>query len=92
MSENDQLRARIAELEHQQIECEEKLADMVAQAKEYATRLQQAQDTIHNLSEPRLQEEDRSPNMTSSFSSSTQEGVKESEITKARKRYEFQAT
>lgn len=85
VSENDQLRARIAELEHQQLEGEEKLADMVAQAKEYAIRLQQAQDTIHNLSEPKLQDEDeRNPIMSTSLSVSTQSDVKETEITKVR--------
>lgn len=87
MSENEQLRARIAELENQQVECEEKLAAMVIQAQEYASRLEQAQDTIHNLSEPKLHEEDEFASLNNhsgfnSFSVSSQDGTKESEITK----------
>ncbi|KAI8979765.1 hypothetical protein BDF20DRAFT_871546 [Mycotypha africana] len=58
ISENEQLRARIAELENQQVECEEKLAAMVMQAQEYAQRLEQAQDTIHSLSEPKILQDD----------------------------------
>ncbi|RCI05853.1 hypothetical protein CU098_013376 [Rhizopus stolonifer] len=85
MAENEQLRARIAELEHQQVECEEKLAAMVIQAQEYATRLEQAQDTIHSLSEPKLQEEEDLISMHhngSTYSVSSHEGSKETEITK----------
>lgn len=81
------MRARIAELENQQIECEEKLAAMVIQAQEYAARLEQAQDTIHSLSEPKLLDEDDFPSMSqhsgfNSFSVSSQDGTKETEITK----------
>ncbi|CAO3655972.1 unnamed protein product [Mucor fragilis] len=87
VSENEQLRARIAELENQQIECEEKLAAMVIQAQEYAARLEQAQDTIHSLSEPKLLDEEDFPSMSqhsgfNSFSVSSQDGTKETEITK----------
>ncbi|KAI8329202.1 hypothetical protein BD560DRAFT_416888, partial [Blakeslea trispora] len=88
ISENEQLRARIAELEHQQVECEEKLAAMVIQAQEYATRLEQAQDTIHSLSEPKLQDEEDILGMhhgyhtNHTYSVSSHEGGKESEITK----------
>jgi chromosome segregation ATPase len=87
VNENEQLRARIAELEHQQIECEERLAAMVIQAKEYAARLEQAQDTIHTLSESRLHEDDEvsSINGLSIVSSSDERsgiGSKETEITK----------
>ncbi|KAI9470757.1 MAG: hypothetical protein EXX96DRAFT_585626 [Benjaminiella poitrasii] len=87
VAENEQLRARIVELENQQAECEEKLAAMVIQAKEYATRLEQAQDTIHSLSEPKLLNDDddlSSLNHSSfqSFSVSSQDGYKETEITK----------
>lgn len=87
MSENEQLRARIAELEHQQIECEEKLAAMVIQAQEYASRLEQAQDTIHNMSEPKLLEDDELSSLNNhsgfnTFSVSSQDGTKETEITK----------
>ncbi|KAI8885145.1 hypothetical protein K501DRAFT_246525 [Backusella circina FSU 941] len=87
VNENEQLRARIAELEHQQIECEERLAAMVIQAKEYAVRLEQAQDTIHSLSESRLHDDDElsSINGLSIVSSSDERsgiGSKESEITK----------
>lgn len=89
MTENEQLRARIAELEHQQIECEEKLAAMVIQAQEYASRLEQAQDTIHNMSEPKLLEEDELSSLNNhsgfnTFSVSSQDGAKESEITKVK--------
>lgn len=91
------MRARIAELENQQIECEEKLAAMVIQAQEYAARLEQAQDTIHSLSEPKLLDEDDFPSMSqhsgfNSFSVSSQDGAKETEITKVQnstKRYNF---
>jgi uncharacterized coiled-coil protein SlyX len=92
------LRARIAELEHQQVECEEKLAAMVIQAQEYAVRLEQAQDTIHHLSEPKLQDDDDTSISTShhsaypsssSYSNLSQDGmlthgniIKETEITK----------
>ncbi|CAO3586120.1 unnamed protein product [Absidia cylindrospora] len=87
VAENDQLRSRIAELEHQQIECEERLSTMVAQAKEYASLLEQAQNTIHNLSEPRLDDDDLLSNDMSSISQSSSNwdgnhGNKESEITK----------
>jgi hypothetical protein len=88
ITENEQLRARIAELENQQIECEEKLAAMVIQAQEYASRLEQAQDTIHNLSEPKLLEDDELSSLNNhsgfnTFSVSSQDGnQKESEITK----------
>jgi chromosome segregation ATPase len=86
VNENEQLRARIAELENQQVECEEKLAAMVIQAQEYASRLEQAQDTIHNLSEPKLLEEDdlslNNHSGFNTFSVSSQDGTKESEITK----------
>ncbi|KAI8976056.1 hypothetical protein BDB01DRAFT_364254 [Pilobolus umbonatus] len=85
--ENDQLRARIAELEKQQIECEDKLAAMVIQAQEYASRLEQAQDTIHHLSEPKLLEDDESNSLHNhsgfhSFSVSSHDTTKETEITK----------
>ncbi|KAG2232937.1 hypothetical protein INT48_008030 [Thamnidium elegans] len=87
VTENEQLRARIAELEHQQIECEEKLAAMVIQAQEYASRLEQAQDTIHNMSEPKLLEDDELSSLNNhsgfnTFSVSSQDGTKETEITK----------
>lgn len=88
VTENEQLRARIAELEHQQVECEEKLAAMVIQAQEYSARLEQAQDTIHSLSEPKLLPEDDellSINNHSGFNTysvSSHDGTKESEITK----------
>ncbi|KAI8379872.1 hypothetical protein EDC96DRAFT_492055 [Choanephora cucurbitarum] len=86
ISENEQLRARIAELENQQVECEEKLAAMVIQAQEYAARLEQAQDTIHSLSEPKLQDEEDILSMHhggyNTYSVSSHEGGKESEITK----------
>ncbi|KAI8089693.1 uncharacterized protein BX664DRAFT_280827 [Halteromyces radiatus] len=89
ITENDQLRARIAELEHQQQECEERLSTMVAQAQEYASLLEQAQNTIHNLSEPRLDDDDLLENdlYSTSLSSSNWEGTqisgsKETEVTK----------
>ncbi|KAI8339511.1 hypothetical protein BC941DRAFT_372579 [Chlamydoabsidia padenii] len=87
VTENDQLRTRIAELEHQQMECEERLSTMVAQAKEYASLLEQAQNTIHSLSEPRLDDDDLLSNDLSSISlsSSNWDGNhsgKESEVTK----------
>lgn len=82
MTENDQLRARIADLEKQQTESEEQLAAMAAQAKKYATLLEQAQDTIHSLSEPRLSDDDTLSNTAST--SSYWDGVKETEITKVK--------
>ncbi|ORZ25199.1 hypothetical protein BCR42DRAFT_363206 [Absidia repens] len=87
VSENDQLRGRIAELEHQQVECEERLSAMVEQAQEYASLLEQAQNTIHMLGEPRLDDDDFLSNDLSnlSVSSSTLDGnngYKESEVTK----------
>ncbi|CEP20123.1 hypothetical protein [Parasitella parasitica] len=87
VSENEQLRARIAELENQQVECEEKLAAMVIQAQEYAARLEQAQDTIHSLSEPKLLDDDDYPSISqhsgfNTFSVSSHDGTKETEITK----------
>ncbi|ORY99272.1 hypothetical protein BCR43DRAFT_503985 [Syncephalastrum racemosum] len=89
--ENDQLRARIADLENQQIESENRLAAMVAQAKKYAALLEQAQDTIHSLSEPRLSDDDTLSNgMSAASVSSYWEGGKETEITKAKFRQEMQ--
>ncbi|KAG1053759.1 hypothetical protein G6F46_000320 [Rhizopus delemar] len=85
VQENEQLRVRIAELEQQQVENEEKIAAMVIQAQEYASRLEQAQNTIHNLSEPKLLEDDELLSFHSGFhplSVSSQEGAKETEITK----------
>ncbi|CAO3636420.1 unnamed protein product [Mucor hiemalis] len=87
VTENEQLRARIAELEHQQVECEEKLAAMVIQAQEYSARLEQAQDTIHSLSEPKLPEDDELLSLNNhsgfnTYSVSSHDGTKESEITK----------
>ncbi|KAI9243988.1 hypothetical protein BY458DRAFT_530000 [Sporodiniella umbellata] len=85
ISENEQLRIRIAELEQQQIDNEEKIAAMVIQAQEYASRLEQAQNTIHNLSESKLLEDDEMLSFHSGFrtlSVSSQEGIKETEITK----------
>ncbi|KAI7851408.1 hypothetical protein BDC45DRAFT_515699 [Circinella umbellata] len=81
VTENDQLRARIADLEAQQVESEERLADMVGQAKKYASLLEQAQDTIHGLSEPRLSDDDTLSNGEASVSSYW-DGGKETEITK----------
>lgn len=63
---------------------------MVIQAQEYASRLQQAQDTIHSLSEPKLQEDDDFMTLNS-FSVSSQDGAKESEITKVHKLLATQA-
>ncbi|OAD79717.1 hypothetical protein PHYBLDRAFT_162774 [Phycomyces blakesleeanus NRRL 1555(-)] len=84
VAENDKLRARIAELEHQQLECEERITTMVTQAQEYASLLEQAQDTIHSLSEPRLSDDDTLSNAMSTVSVSSQGdgGAKETEITK----------
>ncbi|KAI9491902.1 hypothetical protein BDB00DRAFT_831112 [Zychaea mexicana] len=83
VKENDQLRARIADLETQQVESEEQLAVMVAQAKKYAALLEQAQDTIHGLSEPRLSDDDTLSNGGAEGSvSSYWDGGKETEITK----------
>lgn len=81
------MRVRIAELEQQQVENEEKIAAMVIQAQEYASRLEQAQNTIHNLSEPKLLEDDELLSFHSGFhplSVSSQEGAKETEITKVK--------
>lgn len=71
------------------MECEERLSTMVAQAKEYASLLEQAQNTIHSLSEPRLDDDDLLSNDLSSISlsSSNWDGHhsgKESEVTKVR--------
>lgn len=71
---------------------------MVIQAQEYAVRLEQAQDTIHHLSEPKLQDDDDTSISTShhsaypsssSYSNLSQDGmlthgniIKETEITK----------
>ncbi|CAO3614429.1 unnamed protein product [Cunninghamella blakesleeana] len=84
VTENDQLRNRIGELENQQQECEDRLSSMVEQAKEYASLLEQAQNTIHSLSEPRLDDDELLTNDLSSISlsSSNWDGSKESEITK----------
>ncbi|CAO3639000.1 unnamed protein product [Cunninghamella echinulata] len=84
VTENDQLRNRIGELEVQQRECEERLSSMVEQAKEYASLLEQAQNTIHSLSEPRLDDDEILTNDLSgiSLSSSNWDVHKESEITK----------
>ncbi len=67
INENEQLRVRVAELEGQQVENEEKIAAMVIQAQEYASRLEQAQNTIHNLSEPKLLEDDELLSFHSGF-------------------------
>lgn len=59
---------------------------MVEQAKEYASLLEQAQNTIHSLSEPRLDDDEVLTNDLSSISlsSSNWDGPKESEITKVK--------
>lgn len=68
------------------MENEEKIAAMVIQAQEYAARLEQAQNTIHSLSEPKLLEDDELLSFHSGFhplSVSSHEGAtKETEITK----------
>ncbi|RUS34048.1 hypothetical protein BC938DRAFT_482679 [Jimgerdemannia flammicorona] len=74
VQENDRLRSRIAELEEHQSDCENKLAEMIDKAKEYASLLEQAQDTIHTLSEPRLDD--------MSVSHIPEKAGKETEITK----------
>jgi hypothetical protein len=53
--ENEHLRASIHELESRQAQCEGKLSEMMVSAQEYAHLLEEAQDTIHSLSEPRLE-------------------------------------
>ena len=63
------------------MESEERLADMVGQAKKYASLLEQAQDTIHGLTEPRLSDDDTLSNGEASVSSYW-DGGKETEITK----------
>jgi hypothetical protein len=63
---------------------------MVIQAQEYAARLEQAQDTIHNLSEPKLLEDDELSSLNNYASTATysvssfqdSNNTKESEITK----------
>ena len=59
---------------------------VLSQAQEYAARLEQAQDTIHSLSEPKLQDEEDILSMHhggyNTYSVSSHEGGKESEITK----------
>ncbi|CAG8542327.1 5894_t:CDS:2 [Diversispora eburnea] len=53
--ENEHLRASINELENRQVKCEGKLSEMMVSAQEYAHLLEEAQDTIHSLSETRLE-------------------------------------
>ena len=53
--ENEHLRASINELETRQFQCEGKLSEMMVSAQEYAHLLEEAQDTIHSLSENRLE-------------------------------------
>ncbi|KAG9298787.1 hypothetical protein G9A89_012855 [Geosiphon pyriformis] len=53
--ENEHLRASINELESRQVQCEGKLGEMMVSAQEYAHLLEEAQDTIHSLSETRLE-------------------------------------
>ncbi|CAG8438983.1 5771_t:CDS:2 [Ambispora leptoticha] len=53
--ENEHLRASINELESRQVQCEGKLGEMIVNAQEYAHLLEEAQDTIHSLSETRLE-------------------------------------
>ncbi|CAG8483711.1 6298_t:CDS:2 [Ambispora gerdemannii] len=53
--ENEHLRASINELESRQGHCEGKLDEMIVNAQEYAHLLEEAQDTIHSLSETRLE-------------------------------------
>jgi hypothetical protein len=65
------------ELEQQQMEGEDRLTNMAAQAQDYAALLEQAQNTIHHLGESRLLLEDDeeddglSNNDLSTISSST---------------------
>lgn len=65
------------ELEQQQMEGEDRLTNMAAQAQDYAVLLEQAQNTIHHLGESRLLLEDDeeddglSNNDLSTISSST---------------------
>lgn len=65
------------ELEQLQMEGEDRLTNMAAQAQDYAVLLEQAQNTIHHLGESRLllEEEDEddglSNNDLSTLSSST---------------------
>lgn len=49
------MRASISELENRQVKCEGKLSEMIVSAQEYAHLLEEAQDTIHSLSETRLE-------------------------------------
>lgn len=53
--ENEHLRASVSELENRQVQCEGKLSEMMVSAQEYAHLLEEAQDTIHSLSETRLE-------------------------------------
>lgn len=53
--ENEHLRSSINELENRQVKCEGKLSEMMVSAQEYAHLLEEAQDTIHSLSETRLE-------------------------------------
>lgn len=53
--ENEHLRSSISELESRQVKCEGKLSEMMISAQEYAHLLEEAQDTIHSLSETRLE-------------------------------------
>lgn len=53
--ENEHLRASVSELENRQVKCEGKLSEMMVSAQEYAHLLEEAQDTIHSLSETRLE-------------------------------------
>ncbi|KAI9256967.1 hypothetical protein BY458DRAFT_535302 [Sporodiniella umbellata] len=80
--ENERLRVRIAELEGQQVENEEKIAVMVVQAQEYASRLEQAQNTIHSLSELKPTEEEESVKFDNGFQPLVHDEAKETEITK----------
>ncbi|KAI8330640.1 hypothetical protein BC941DRAFT_440394 [Chlamydoabsidia padenii] len=71
IAENDQLKHRIMELEHQQMEGEDRLSTMASQAHDYATLLEQAQNTIHQLNQPRLESDEDD---LSTLSSSTTTG------------------
>lgn len=51
LNENSRLRKKINELEEYQAHCENKLVQLVDQAKEYASLLQQAQDAIYQMNE-----------------------------------------
>ncbi|CAI2170388.1 408_t:CDS:2 [Funneliformis geosporum] len=53
--ENEHLRASVSELENRQVKTEGKLSEMMVSAQEYAHLLEEAQDTIHSLSETRLE-------------------------------------